>query len=280
MRGTFVTSKEDVKNFLGASKNNNQEGIYVCWRTSEEAIKRVLPPQLEMVTPIVSVYILNIQESTMCARYQECSISIPVTHNGVLGIYFPSMLLDGPGAEMGTYVGRDVVGMTKKFADVIRIQRFDTYVHAYAERHGTRVFDVKMDITGEYNSPLAEDFFGDITKGSEGTQDAFFYKYDVDKNKDSVVEFTNGRLISVAFDNEYEVWDKGVAEVTLQDSITDPWAEFEVLEVLGAAYSRNATDLCKSEVVEEGFDMTEVMPYLLTGKFDKGPINKNDRIFF
>lgn len=279
MKGSFLSSKEDVSNFLKVTENNHQEGIYVAWRTNPEAIKKILPPQFELVAPFVSVYALNIQESTVCGRYMECSIYVPVTYNGRFGLYFPGMLLTGPGAESGQLTGRESCGMTKKLAQTIRVERHDTQATAYVERNGVRVFEVEMDINGEYNSPMGVDALGDIKDGTKAPSDGFFFKYDVNKDEKGKVSFTDGKLIAAAFDNEFHTWERGTAKVTLQESITDPWAELEVLEVLGAGYTTNATNLWKSELLAE-VDINEVIPYLLTGKFDKAPLNKGDRIFY
>ncbi|MFV0441016.1 MAG: acetoacetate decarboxylase family protein [Lachnospirales bacterium] len=279
MRGSFLASTEDVKNLFKVSQMNNQEGIYVCWSTDPKVVKRILPPPLEMVGPVVFAYIINIQEATFCSRYTEGAMAIPATYNGVQGLYWTSFMLGGPGAQMGTFAGREVGGIPKKIADEIRVERSGNYAHAYVERHGIRIIDVELDITGKYNNIAAKGVFGEPVKDLEVLLNGFFYKYDVNKNEDGIVEFSDGRLITVAFDTVYDKWEKGEAKVTLTDSIEDPWAELEVIEVLGAGYCRNSIDLSKSTKLTD-VNLDEVLPYILNARFDKGVMNKGEQVFF
>ncbi len=279
MRGSFVTSKEDVNNFFKKSKMADQEGVYVTWVTNPEAVKKVLPPPLEMVAPVVMAYIINIQKPTFCCRYTEAAIAIPATYNGKQGLYWVSFMLSGPGAEMGTVNGREIGGIPKKIADEIRVERKGDYVHAYFERHGIRVIDVEIDLNGKYNNAAANAILGNPSPGEELLLEGFFYKYDANKNEDGVMQFTDGRLLSMAFDTVYHSWEKGTASVKLQDSIEDPWAELEVIEVLGAGYAHDDVDLAWSKVLCD-VDLEEVMPHLMSARFDKGTMNKGESVFY
>lgn len=236
--------------------------------TKPEAIQRVLPPQFKMVAPIVSVYIVNIQEPTFTARYLEGAISIPVICNGKQGLYCLSLMLNGPGSEMGTYAGREVSGIPKKLCDVISVERIDNYAHAYIERHGIRIIDVEVEI-GEYNSPQAKNVFSNQAPKVVVPSHAFFYKYDVGKNEKGEMSFFNGKLIASQTVISYKTWEPATAKVTLLPSIEDPWAELEVVEVLGAGYSQNNTVLSNVELMEE-VNAGEVMSYLFSGRFDRG----------
>lgn len=279
MKGTFLTSKEDVKKFFEVSQMNNQEGIYVCWSTNPATVQRILPPPLEMVGPVVFAYIINIQEPTFCCRYTEGAMAIPAVCNGVSGLYWINFMLSGPGALMGTFGGREVAGIPKKIADEIRVERKGNYAHAYVERHGIRIIDVEMDINGQYNNEAAKGVFGEPAPGLEVLLQGLFYKFDVNKDKEGKIHFSDGRLTSLVFDTVYTGWEKGTAKVTLKDSIEDPWAELEVIEVLGAGYCHNNIDLAKGEVITE-VDIDEVMPYLMSGRFDKGVMNLGESVFY
>lgn len=278
MRGSFFTPVEDVDKFFEVAQMNKQEGVYLAWSTNPKAVRDILPPPLEMVGPVVFAYIINIEEPTFCSRYTEGAIAVPATYNGIAGLYWISFMLDGPGALMGTFGGREIAGIPKKIADQITIKRSGDYVHAYIERHGIRFIDVEVDITGKYNNDAAKTVFGDVVPDLEVLLRGFFYKYDVDKNIDGDTVFSNGRLNTLIFDTDYDGWEKGEAKITLTDSVEDPWAQLEVIEVLGAGYCKNNIDLAKGETLCE-VDIKEVLPYLMSGRFDKGTMNKPERVF-
>lgn len=279
MRGSFFSPQEDVDKFFKESKMNDQEGVYACWVTDPEAVKRILPPPLEMVGPVVMAYIINIQKATFASRYTEAAMAIPATYNGVQGLYWVSFILAGPGAFMATLGGREVGGIPKKIADEIRIDRQGDYVHAYFERHGVRVIDIELDLTGQYNSVGANAILGDPKPGDELLLQGLFYKFDVNKDENGEVHFTDARLMSMAFDTTYHSWEKGNAKIVLQDSPVDPWAELKVIEVLGAGYAHDDVDLSWTKVLTE-VDPKDVLPYLLSARFDKGPLNRGETSFY
>jgi acetoacetate decarboxylase len=276
-KGSFFVPQEELKNFIRRSEMNTQEGLYISWMTKPEVVQKVLPPQLKMVAPIVSVYIVNIQEPTFTARYLEGAISIPVICNGKQGLYCLSLMLSGPGSEMGTYAGREVSGIPKKLCDGISVERIDNYAHAYIERHGIRIIDVEVEI-GEYNSPQAKNVFSNQGPGTVVPSYAFFYKYDVGKNEKGEMAFSNGRLNASQTVITYKTWEPATAKVILQPSLEDPWAELEVVEVLGAGYSQNSTALTNVELVEE-INAGEIMSYLFSGRFDRGILCSPERHF-
>ena len=223
-------------------------------------------------------YIINIQEPTFCSRYTEGAMAVPATYNGQQGLYWLSFMLGGPGALMATLAGREIGGIPKKIADDITVKRIGDYAHAYIERHGKKIIDIEMDISGNYNNHAAKAVFGEPEAGLEVLLESLFYKYDCNKDENGIVRFSDGRLINMAFDTEYHSWEKGTAEINLCQSIEDPWAELEVIEVLGAGYVRNDIDLAKSQVLTE-VDIDEVVPYLLASRFDKGSMNKGEQVF-
>lgn len=175
---------------------------------------------------------------------------------------------------MGTFGGREIAGIPKKVADQIYIKRTGDYVRAYIERKGVRFIDCEVN-NGKYNNAAAASVFGDVEAGLEVLLRGFFYKYDVNKNEEGKVEFSDGRLNQLVFDTTYDHWEKGTTTIKLENSIEDPWAELEVIEVLGAGYCKNNIDLAKGSTLAE-VDINEVLPYLMAGRFDKGVMNKHD----
>ncbi len=54
----------------------------------------------------------------------------------------------------------------------------------------------------------------------------------------------------------------------LQSSIDDPWAALPIETVIGGAYSKNSLLVHKLNLVEK-LDTETIMPYLLTGRYDR-----------
>ena len=52
----------------------------------------------------------------------------------------------------------------------------------------------------------------------------------------------------------------GVAELTLNSTIHDPWAEIEVVKVLGGMYLQSENEMFPGEVLTE-VDSKEFLPY-------------------
>lgn len=279
IKGFFFTPVEDAKKFFKESVMYEQEGIYVSWLTDPKVIKRILPPPMKMVAPVVTAYIINIQKPTFCSRYTEGACAIPCTCNGEEGVYWISFMLSGPGAVMGTVAGREMAGIPKKIADEICVERIGNYAHAHIIRQGIKIIDVEVDICGQYNNVAAYNIYGDPKPGEEALLKGFFYKYDMNKDDNGIVKFTDGRVITCNFDTTYHTWEKGKAKVTLQPSIQDPWAELEVIEVLGAGYATDDINLSLTKEVCK-VDIEEAIPYLLAARYDKGALNQEEKVYY
>lgn len=279
-KGSFFTPAEDYRDFIRVATMIDQEGIYVTWTTDPQTLAKIIPPQLTPVAPVVFAYFINIQKATFCARYTEAAIGVPcVAPNGVQGIYWLQFLLSGPGAEMGTYLGREVIGIPKKIADEISVNRIGNYASAKVVRHGVTIAEIEMDITGEYPNAAAASVLGDPKPGDKALLPGLFYRYDYEKLRDGSTHFYDGKLCNFAFNIDWHGYEKGSCEVKLYDSIEDPWSELKVVEVLGAGYIKNDIDLTWAEVIQN-VDVDEVMPYLLAARYDKGVMNKGEQRFY
>ena len=278
MKGSFFTPLDQAKNFFKESVMYDQEGIYVSWLTDPKVINRILPPPMVPVAPIITAYIINIQKPTFCSRYNEAACAIPCVCNGVSGVYWISFMLSGPGKEMGTFGGREVAGIPKKLADEIIVKRSGNYATGTLIRHGIKLFEVEMDICGHYNNVACANVYGDVQPGDEVLLDGFFYKFDVNKGGDGIVRFEDANIIDCAFATKYRTIEKGTAKVTLGDSYEDPWSELEVIEVLGAGWSKNDIDLAWSKVIGT-VEADKIIPYLMSARFDKGTMNMGEVVF-
>lgn len=278
-KGSFFTPKEKVQQFLKDTVMYDQEGLYLTWATDQAVLDKILPPQVKAVAPVTFAYIINIQKATFGARYTEAALGIPAICEGVQGVYWLSFLLAGPGAEMGTDCGREFVGIPKKLGDDISIRRIGDKVFASATRHGIKIIEVEMDITGEYADEAALGVLGDPQPGDTISLPGIFYRFSYEQTRDGDVKVFDSRFVQMAFDITYHSFEKGTAEVTLRDSIEDPWAEVACLKLLGAAYIKNDIDLSWSEDLCQA-DYEEVAPYIYSARYDRGTLCEGEQAFF
>lgn len=281
---SFVMSEEDIKASAaedswmnGGGQLNTQEGLYLTYLTKPELVEKILPHPLKMRFPIVTVYIINIQEANFCAPYREAAIMLPALYNDMPGTYFVNLQLAGYGAEMAIYYGREVSGLPKKLADNISITRMGDSVSALVERNGIRIIDVEAEI-GAYNSPKAQGIFGERKAGQVIDGSSYCYKFLFDKDVNGKLSYSNARLFYNTSQTLIKEWLPASAKVTLSPSANDPWAELEVVQVLGAGYCRNDVNMVSSQLVAEP-NIEEIIPKLLIGRFDTDIMAKPNRRF-
>lgn len=63
----------------------------------------------------------------------------------------------------------------------------------------------------------------------------------------------------------------------MKSSIDDPWAELPVNTVIGGGYSKNSLLVHKLNLMEK-IEADEVIPYLLTGRYDRTAFMETGRI--
>jgi acetoacetate decarboxylase len=271
---SFVKTAEEVNFFqTNAGWLNNSEGIYTTWATKPECIQKVLPPALKMVAPIVSSYVINVHEPTFSKSYKEAAIMVPVMYNDKPGVYTLSMLLDG--TDNGVFQGREVIGIPKKNGD-IQITRLGNHAKATVERYGARVFEVECEI-GEYNTPKGPVVFGEIGPGTKAGGICYFYKFDMDQGEDAKINFSNLRLNQVETQRNYRSWEPATAKVSMQPSVNDPWAELEVVQVLGAGWAHLDIGMPGVKMIPQ-VNVEETIPYLLT-RYDSASFGLPNRVF-
>lgn len=252
---------------------NNCEGIFIAWAANPESIKKILPPPLQMLAPVVSAYIIEAHDPTFTNSYKEAALILPALYNGKPGLYPISMLLQG--SDNAVFTGRDEYGIPKKNADSIRLYRMGNSAHATVERYGVKLIDVTCEI-GQYNaSGMAEQVFGDTTpeKAIDGRE--FFYKYSIDKDERGVSSFSNLNLLELHGQMKYHSWEAASAQVALQSTENDPWAELQAVNVLGAAWTKLDIGLLGAKANSLD-NVDEIIPYLLN-RYDSpifGKVNK------
>ncbi len=99
----------------------DREYLVITYRTSREALDRVVPKPLEIAEPVVKYEFIRMPDSTGFGDYTESGQVIPVSLDGVEGDYVHAMFLDDDPPIAG---GRELWGFPKKLASpTLRVER-------------------------------------------------------------------------------------------------------------------------------------------------------------
>ncbi len=96
-------------------------------------------------------------------------------------------------------------------------------------------------------------------------------------DENGVSHFLNGALLMNQCEYNYQSWEPGIVSLNLKSSIDDPWAELPVNTIIGGAYSKNSLLVHKLNLVEK-LEANDVIPYLLTGRYDRTAFMETGRI--
>lgn len=274
---TFYTPADVLPNFGKISLMDEQEGIYLAYLTDPAAIARILPPPLKPFSmPVVTLSVCHIHKPTFADDYYEAILGVYCTYGKSLGLYPISLVLGGPGAEMAVQCGRDNGSIPKKLGAEFVIRRNGSHVTAGVVRRGTQLVDIDMEL-GCYNSPLTHALYQAPAAGKQVYGGGFYFHFDRQPDAEGVSHFTNGALLQNLCEYNYKSWEPGTVDVTLKSSLDDPWAELPINTIVGGAYSQNSLLVHKLNLVEQ-LDADAIVPYLLTGRYDRTAFMETGRI--
>jgi len=231
--------------------------ITVLWETKPEIVERILPPPLKPVSrPVVMSFIANYASTNQGLPYLEGALTLRCEYNGLQGNYYLAMPVDDDRAMIG---GREIFGFPKKIAK-IHFNRKDKEVEAWSERLGVKNIEIKVNLTGKFNDSETPSIIKELglLPGRKKNTINYNFKYFPAPNKKGfdydpwlVRQETSVRPISM---------EMGVAEITLNSTEHDPWAEVEVVKVLGALYLKTDNTMLPGEVVAT-IDQRDFLPY-------------------
>ncbi|MGN6713793.1 oxidoreductase [Anaerocolumna jejuensis] len=274
---SFRVPMEDIPNFGKISLMDNQEGLYISYLTDPAAIARILPPPLKPFSmPVVTLSVCHVNNPTFADDYYEAILGVYATYGKTLGLYTMGLVLGGPGAEMAVQCGRDNGSIPKKLGAEFVIRRNGDTVTAGVTRRGTQLVDVTMKL-GEYNSPLTAALYQFPAAGKQTFGGGFYYHFDREPDENGVSHFMNGALLMNQCEYNYQSWEPGLVTLDLKSSIDDPWAELPINTIIGGAYSKNSLLVHKLNLVEK-LDAEEVIPYLLSGRYDRTAFMETGRV--
>ena len=268
---SFFSSRADLDRFMappGQTPAMNQMVGAAVVGLLDPQVAGLLPPQLTLtdpVHPLFYLYIAEIQKPTFCPPYHEAGLGVFTRHGDVEGVYYFSLQLSGPGAEMATYIGRENGGIPKKLADTICVTREEDAAYCYLERGGVRLCELSLKL-GRYDLPLLhqpqEGCSSDNPIDVPGS--SLYYKYELDGT------FHDLRLIQYGGTVRYTQWEPAKATITLNSSPADPWGEVPILQPLMAGWMICDSRFGKSKVLCQvpPEETDETMRHLLAGRFD------------
>lgn len=274
---SFRIQESEIVNFGKVSLMDQQEGVYLSYLTDPEGIRRILPPPLQPFSmPVVTLSICHVKQPSFADEYYEAILGVYATYGQNLGLYTVGLVLGGQGAEMAVQCGRDNGSIPKKLGAEFVIRKNGDKIAATVTRRGTQLVDLQMEL-GEYNSPLAGALYQFPAAGKKTFGGGFYFHFDRIPDENGISNFTNGALLMNQCEYQYHVWTPGAAEVKLQSSIDDPWAELPVRTVIGGGYSQNSLLVHKLNLIER-LDANKIIPYLLTGRYDRTVFMETGRI--
>ena len=266
---SFLLSVSELKKIQEKRKKGegttyyNAEILSFLWETRPDIYKKLLPYPLKPIDkPIVAGFVADYPRVSSLMPYKESGLFLVCKYKSTIGIYCLSMSLTD---DIATIAGREFLGFPKKMAK-IHFKRTGNIVEGWAERHGSRFFNVSAELNGKPNEIDALDIIKEYNLDSKiSTCFNFKEMFSPDAKK------FDYRPHLVACEVEYNTEEDLVGEVTLDllPHKYDPWYEVEIVRLLGARYSRG-TNILKSGKNLKRIRLTRLLSYVphVFKKFD------------
>lgn len=254
---SFTKTMEQIQSLQGKKTVfYGAEMINTVWETKPEVIAKLLPAPLKPVQnkPLVSTFVANYPKTSFCPPYREAGLFILCQCDGVLGRYCLSMpITDG----MAMAMGREICGLPKKMAS-IDFQVKDGKAVGKISRNGIEFFTVTADLSGKLNSGTVDEI-----KEAAGVP---MYNITYAKSADGCGFLLSPTLIrQKLYADDIKENKLGTAEVKMIDSPHDPWAELEVVRMIGSHYIVSTNTLEAGEnLYFNKIDPMAYVPYSFT----------------
>jgi len=227
------------------------EMLTVFWETKPEIVKRLLPPPLKpSKIPLALAFVADYPRTNFGVSYLESALFLRAEFNGEEGNYCLAMPVTN---DMALILGREMFGYPKKIGN-IHFHRRRKEVEGLTERHGVRFFEVNAKLTGILNTTDALGILAQVfSVGATSVVTTFNFKY-FPAPEGNGFDYPP-RLIREEVEFRPTVIEVGEADLLLQASKYDPWAEVEIVRVLGALYTAGNNSMRKGKIVAEADPM-------------------------
>lgn len=252
--GFVKTMEELAENYRPNGEFYDAEVLTVYFETKSEVVERLLPPPLKPAAlPAGAVFIANYPKTNFGVTYLESALFILAQYDGVEGAFCLSMPVTN---DMALILGREVFGYPKKMAE-IGFERDGNDVSGWTERHGTRFFQVKAKLDGQFNDVGVQQM---MTEELESNPDVTVYNFKYYPAPERIGFDYNPRLVKGSVKRKMKSIEMGEAELAFLPSEHDPWVDVEIVRVYGAIYAVGDNTMLPGSVVAET-DQTEFAPF-------------------
>ena len=255
--GFIKTFEQIMANTRATADFYDAQMLVVYWETKPEIIANLLPPPLKPTThPIALAFVAYYPSTNFDVTYKETALFISAAFNGEEGGYCLAMPVT---SDIAMAAGREFYGFPKKMADIHYRKDGDT-IEGWTERRGIRFMEIHAELTGKFNDPVMQDILTATPMAEDGSSKRTSYNFKhfpapegggFDYTPRLVKQETVFRPKEVQF---------GEAKIIFKPSNYDPWAEVEVVKMLGAVYTRGDNSMLGGKVVAEAAPM-EFAPY-------------------
>jgi acetoacetate decarboxylase len=244
----FVKSPEDLKKLTRKSYDfYDAEFLSVYWETKPEIIKKVLPPPLKPAKhPIANAFVANYPKTNFGVQYKESALFVFAEYGGITGIYCLAMPVDNDMAMIG---GRELFGYPKKMSSIF-FKKDEKEAHGWVERHKTRYFEVKAQLTNKTNAKDALKILMDLGL-NPSKPGSITYNYKFFRSPQYLSFDFNPRLVREEITMQAKEMKLAEVDIALRPSEKDPWSQIEVVKILGGIYLKTDSQMQPGEVVAE-----------------------------
>ncbi len=245
----FKKSFEEIlSNYRQTADFYDAQMLMVFWETRPEIVASLLPPPLEPAEiPVAVAFVANYPSTNFDAVYRESALFLRAVHNGEEGSYCLAMPVTSDMAMAG---GREVFGFPKKMAE-IHFKKDGDSAQGWTERRGVRFMEIYAELNGRFNNADALPVLMSGGMEADGSIRAVAYNFKYFPGPEPGSFDYNPRLVRQETVMKPKEMLFGEAKITLRPSDYDPWAEIEVVKVLGAVYTKGDNIMHGGKVVAE-----------------------------
>jgi len=255
--GFVKTFEQIMANTRATADFYDAQMLVVYWETKPEIIAKLLPPPLKPVPyPIALAFIAHYPSTNFDVTYRETALFISAAFNGEVGGYCLAMPVT---SDIAMAAGREFYGFPKKLADIHYRKDGDT-VEGWTERRGTRFMEIRARLTGTFNNSAMKDVLAAMPTTEDGSSKRTSYNFKHFPAPEGGAFDYSPRLVKQETVFRPKEMQFGEAEIIFEPSDYDPWAEVEVVKMLGAVYTRGDNSMLGGKVVAEVGPM-EFLPY-------------------
>jgi acetoacetate decarboxylase len=217
----------------------NVEVLTLAWRTSEEAVARLLPPPLEPTSDVVLAHIYKMNDVEWLGAYGESNVSIgcKMPGAGIAGSYSPYLFLS---SDVGVVHGREIHGQPKKLGKPSLETRGDLIV-GVVERNGIAV------MTGTMPTKQRVDSLASLNQHFDFAENINLKSLDHIDGRPAIRQLTARRLSNVVV---HECWG-GPCTVELRPNAQAPIHRLPVADMLDGLHWRADFTLVPGRIIHD-----------------------------